>query len=219
MSKAALLSSGKLPLHPLSPRQASAMDPKEAQWIQQCIELGHESIQRVLAMNASMKPSELVLRRGGTEASLYHKLIRYGVRSSATERPNGIGQGVANECFRNALKLLMRSRKAGAIAHYAEGLATSETVGYLPIHHGWLVDENGKVIDNTWSDPQRSSYFGIVFRDDFIFSRHRRLRRGWEPVLEFLATDQPLKLDDAAWEKMVLGPKASAQLHENAPSL
>jgi hypothetical protein len=41
----------------------------------------------------------------------------------------------------------------------------------IPIHHGWAVDEAGKVVDVTFSDPVRSVYFGVPFTMQYLSSR------------------------------------------------
>lgn len=52
-----------------------------------------------------------------------------------------IGEG--RECFLNAAHLAIARRDLT----YVEGMAMC---GFFPVHHAWVVDADGRVIDNTW---------------------------------------------------------------------
>lgn len=68
------------------------------------------------------------------------------------------------DCFRHASKAALRNRDYT----YVEGYASLT----VPVHHAWLVDRNGTVIETTWPRPG-SSYYGIPFRADWL----RKMRR------------------------------------------
>lgn len=70
--------------------------------------------------------------------------------------PGGIAPGVPKECFSNAAFLVL----AGIAPTYAEGYAMRPDLG-LPIHHAWAADEQGRVIDPTWSSPEGCVYLGV----------------------------------------------------------
>jgi len=70
------------------------------------------------------------------------------------------------QCFKNAGQLSLVHTEL----RYCEGYA----LGFvIPVHHAWLVDESGMVIDPTWRikprgrknvhDPADLGYFGIVY--------------------------------------------------------
>ena len=70
---------------------------------------------------------------------------------------------------------------------YCEGLALRMGVW---IDHAWVIDEQGTIIDPTWSllessrEDQRAIYQGIPFADEFLF-RHG-IERGW---VAFISSD------------------------------
>jgi hypothetical protein len=73
-------------------------------------------------------------------------------------------KGEPKFCFKNCYQALYDFPKLS----YCEGFAISN-LG-IPIIHAWLVNDNLEVIDPTWIDNrfQNSSYFGIVFTEDFV---------------------------------------------------
>lgn len=67
-------------------------------------------------------------------------------------------------CFRHASKAALRNRDYT----YVEGYAAL----IIPVHHAWIVDKNGFVIETTW--PRTGvSYYGIPFRTDWIRKQQR----------------------------------------------
>lgn len=88
-----------------------------------------------------------------------HALVaREGRAWIAQALPKDIKRGTPKECFRNALTLVMRDPNL----RYVEGYALRRGIG-IPIHHAWAVDKAGRVIDNTWTDPEECEYVGMVF--------------------------------------------------------
>ena len=67
---------------------------------------------------------------------------------------NRAGRGSKKECFYNAF--LQAAGHEGLF--YAEGLAISG-IG-IPIHHAWVVDEDGAVHETTWDTG--IEYFGVA---------------------------------------------------------
>lgn len=59
-------------------------------------------------------------------------------------------------CFENAALRALRDETLS----YVEGYACTEVLP-LPIHHAWLVDPQGRVLDPTWESL--GSYLGLVF--------------------------------------------------------
>jgi ADP-ribosyltransferase exoenzyme len=92
-------------------------------------------------------------------------LVENGKYYEGRERPSSIYRGVPNECFKNATILVMEDQLDGeGHLQYCEGVAFNNLAD-LPfaILHGWAVDENGNVIDNTLDDPENWSYFGVTY--------------------------------------------------------
>jgi len=68
------------------------------------------------------------------------------------------------DCFRHASKAALRNRDYT----YVEGFAAL----LIPVHHAWLVDKNGNVIETTWP-MMGSGYYGIPFRADWVRTQQR----------------------------------------------
>ena len=60
--------------------------------------------------------------------------------------PHGVTYGKAKECFGNAFALAAYDDRFT----YVEGYAY--TPGLISVHHAWIIDADGNVIDNTWRD-------------------------------------------------------------------
>ena len=83
-------------------------------------------------------------------------------------------KGTPKRCFANSQQLLLRLQKKGFDFQYVEGFALSRNVPFLPIHHAWLVDQDGRVLDPTWDESELHQYFGVAFESDFIIQTIRR---------------------------------------------
>jgi hypothetical protein len=70
---------------------------------------------------------------------------------------HGFPPGEKKECFSNALHLALEKHLL-----YAEGYATHQKLGGVPIEHAWCVSPDGEVVDTTWSYPD-AVYIGLVF--------------------------------------------------------
>ena len=79
--------------------------------------------------------------------------------------------GKRQQCFANATRWALSFPSE---VFYCEGYAYQ---GFLPTHHGWLIDRDGKVIETTpgWEEP--SAYFGIVFSHEFVLETMLRRER------------------------------------------
>ena len=88
---------------------------------------------------------------------------------------------VERECFSNSLKIAALQYGTEDLT-YVEGYAASGNVG-IPVHHAWLVDKDGHVIDPTWQGERRGAvYVGIPFTADFI--RKEAMRRGTDTIID-----------------------------------
>jgi hypothetical protein len=91
-------------------------------------------------------------------------LFKHGPDVTPTERE--YSATTPKECFLNATHAALEHRDLT----YVEGYAYN---GLLPIHHAWLVDENGVVHDPTWASMQGREgeadiYIGIPFKTDWL---------------------------------------------------
>ena len=77
--------------------------------------------------------------------------------------PPTINPGTPKECFSNAGQHALFSEDLT----YCEGFAMRSDLA-IPIHHAWVVDSEGRVIDTTWNDPQNCTYLGVEFSTKFL---------------------------------------------------
>lgn len=108
-----------------------------------------------------MKPPE-----GFKYASTEQLVLENGQFDTPAPTPPGIPKGQQKLCFMNAFQLATSDPDKYT---YVEGYAHPGFMP-LPIHHAWVVDTEGKVIDNTWEKPG-DAYFGVHMSFKFIMQR------------------------------------------------
>ncbi|MGM4913213.1 hypothetical protein [Rhizobium sp. 768_B6_N1_8] len=91
-------------------------------------------------------------------------LLKHGQEFPAgIRKPVWLRMGARGACFNNAtINAIQRED-----VFYAEGYAIDGNLP-IPIHHAWLVNEAGEVIDPTWGDTIDHVYFGIAFDRSFV---------------------------------------------------
>lgn len=72
-------------------------------------------------------------------------------------------------CFGNCAEAM---HWAGDV-RYTEGYILSHGVPIL-VHHAWLTDAWGRVLEPTIKDPERVEYFGVVFDNDVVWKEMLR---------------------------------------------
>lgn len=131
--------------------------------------------------------------------------LKLGRPWSPQPLPEGVPQGPERQCYENAGTL--------AIAHrdllYVEGYA--QPPGLPPIHHAWCVDTEGRVIDNTFRDPELSQYFGVPIRGDTLRNMVADTGR-WGLFPEMMTPEILLR----AVDEVQAGPCAVAPLEADA---
>ena len=83
----------------------------------------------------------------------------------ATDLPDGVSKGPDKGCFENAAKLAISNDDYT----YVEGYAMADFMPGFAIHHAWVVDNVGRVIDNTWK-TDGAAYVGIPFTKDHLLN-------------------------------------------------
>jgi hypothetical protein len=104
------------------------------------------------------------------------------------ELPKGMRYGAQKHCFYNAF----RRGTDGSFFEPIEGLTYCEgyAQGLIIVHHAWLVDQNGNVIDPTWRE-KGTCYFGIPF--DWNYVKKSTLERSiYGAVLDNYQQGHPL---------------------------
>lgn len=89
--------------------------------------------------------------------SLTHAFIaEYGRDFTPAKLPKGIKRGKPKFCFMNAYRLADLTG-----FDYVEGYAMRPDLG-IAMEHAWVADGSGNATDNTWDDPEKCSYRGVV---------------------------------------------------------
>lgn len=92
----------------------------------------------------------------GHPALMQRFVIANGVLAGERLLEHGYELGAAKECFRNAAQLALEHPELT----YVEGYGYLEGLPLL-IHHAWCEDEQGRVIDVTWSPERGGQYIGV----------------------------------------------------------
>ncbi len=91
-------------------------------------------------------------------------LLEHGREFPARVRkPRWLILGPRKSCFKSATTYGIRRYDV----FYAEGYAIDWNLP-IPIHHAWLVNQEGEVFDPTWGDTIDHVYFGIAFSRSFV---------------------------------------------------
>jgi hypothetical protein len=100
--------------------------------------------------------------RIGYPALMQRFVVNNGsVMTPIDEFPEDVEPGEKQLCFMNATNLAQMGYQ------YVEGYGCRKEIG-IPIHHAWVVDCEGRVIDNTWRNPQECVYMGVEFDLDVL---------------------------------------------------
>lgn len=95
-----------------------------------------------------------------------HSLIlEHGKFWTPRDLPVNVTAGRLGECFRQARELSMLRPECFT---YVEGYAYSRKDRCYPVHHAWCVDQDGNVVDPTWSQPSVGVFAGVPFRDEVL---------------------------------------------------
>lgn len=89
-------------------------------------------------------------------------MLAHGREWTPAKLPKGIPKGTPKECFKNASMLVLNSDDLD----YVEGVAYTPKLEGLAFLHAWAVGKDGKVIDNTWDNPDQCRYFGVKYPKD-----------------------------------------------------
>lgn len=114
------------------------------------------------------------LADGQPEWHLYSALRKYGRYWTLSPNPRDIGKGESKQCFANSHAMLSAMEVTEPSRYrYAEGWAADPDNLCIPIHHAWLVNEDGHVLDWTWDHAPETAYFGFSFPTHVVLGRAR----------------------------------------------
>jgi hypothetical protein len=114
-------------------------------------------------------------QRSGRQA-LARFLLEHGRQWEAAFCDPEFASGRALACYNNSQDILQydlrRETPSGLV--YVEGLASASFESEpCPTLHAWLVDPQGRVVDPTWREAERCTYFGIPFHAGYVLETIR----------------------------------------------
>jgi predicted ABC-type ATPase len=137
--------------NPAQPR-VPAGDPQGGQWTSS----GNAQAKRKL--------TDYLRQVAGMSANTKEAIVlKHGQHYEPQPLPEGYERGKSKQCYANATRL---SQRTGLT--YVEGYAVPDFID-LPIAHAWCVDDDGRVVDNTWKTPGRV-YYGVPMDQRFMAS-------------------------------------------------
>lgn len=121
------------------------------------------------------KVSEEMHRKFLGFGKLKEFVSREGSSMEAPDSPPQIKLGKMKSCFENASKVIMFNQftEDDEKYKYCEGYVMLPTLP-IPIHHAWLQDKDGKVVDPTLGWQPKASYIGIAYSKDDLFRSLRK---------------------------------------------
>lgn len=122
-----------------------------------------------------MTPVELLtsmatLKRSMQNSSIFiveEWLLEHGEDFGPVVKVPGVGMGLPKECFANSFRALLRERIDPAEWFYTEGSFVWKDIP-IDIHHAWLSNRKGEVLDLTLRDTSHGQFFGVPFAWDFV---------------------------------------------------
>lgn len=106
--------------------------------------------------------------RLGHPALMERFVLKHGI-DMASYADHPYEMGAAKECFSNAGQMALWDDDLT----YCEGFAVRPKLGML-IHHGWLMDSDGRAIDVTWRETGDCLYYGIAFETSVLRAEIKR---------------------------------------------
>jgi hypothetical protein len=144
-------------------------------------------------------------------------MLDHGSYHEAAPKPPKLKSLMPTRCYSNAQSAVVRAVSAGRKPlTYAEGYACPGTLSY-PIQHAWLVDDEGRVVDQTWSNPEESTYFGVLFTTEYIMETAVKYRHRYNSLLDDRRDYWALLNNPAIAERAIISP--GGLLAEDRPSL
>lgn len=128
---------------------------------------------------------------------------KFGRQWHALEKCKTTYYGNAKECFANAQSELYATRHKSELV-YVEGFACA-TDYTVPVHHAWLIDEQGMVRDPTWQDAHSCLYFGVALQTPFVMEAMEANGNGFGAILDYSSRQQRQFLrDETQWNQAII---------------
>ena len=112
-------------------------------------------------INMPVTSDELILERGR------HMPNRFIL-------PDDVVHTRSGQCYGNAWT--MRNRRRTQNLRYCEGYVGFDRLP-IPIHHGWLLNDNDEVVDPSVDQLENATYYGVEYKTDFALSAWLELKK------------------------------------------
>jgi hypothetical protein len=135
-------------------------------------------------------------------------MFDHGSYHDAAPKPARFKSLMLKRCFSNAQKAVVTAVSAGRCPlTYAEGYACSGGLApNIPMHHAWLVDDDGMVVDQTWTSPETSTYFGVKFTAEYVMEKAKEHRRSYNSLLDDRRDEWRLLNDPSVAARAIIAP-------------
>lgn len=113
-------------------------------------------------------------------------MLDYGSYHVAAPLPARMKSLMPTRCYSNAQRAVVSAVSAGRKPlTYAEGYACSGGLAVsVPMQHAWLIDDEGRVVDQTWRSPETSTYFGVTFTTEYVMAKAEEHGRVYDSLLD-----------------------------------
>lgn len=144
------------------------------------------SVEREAAQRMAIEQYLSMLAGMDAQAPFGEFMLEHGSYHEAAPRPARFKALMPTRCFSNAQRAVVAAVSAGRRPlTYAEGYACSSALAVpVPMQHAWLVDDEGRVVDQTWSFPETSTYFGVMFTTEYVMAKAEEHRRSYNSLLD-----------------------------------
>jgi hypothetical protein len=72
----------------------------------------------------------------------------------------GVQKGPYRQCYENATQVVLSDKELDFVEGYGYTPKTPKGMVFL---HAWAVDKDGNVVDPTWDNPEKCTYFGVKY--------------------------------------------------------
>ncbi|MCV9964627.1 hypothetical protein OIU34_22305 [Pararhizobium sp. BT-229] len=146
-------------------------------------------------------------------------MLDYGSYHVAAPRPPRLKTRMPTRCFSNAQRAVVAAVSAGRKPlTYAEGYACSSGLAVcVPIHHAWLIDDEGRVVDQTWQSPETSTYFGVAFSTDYVMAKAEEYGRAYNSLIDDRRDRWRLLNDPSVAAEAIIRPRRDAGIVSMVP--
>ena len=107
----------------------------------------------------------------------YDLVLALGEGMIGEPRPEWLDRMTPQACYSNCWELCLDSENLT----YYEGYGLKKGL-IIPVSHAWVVNEEGRVIDPTWTEPETAVYWGIPIDRNVLVEASTRT--GMSAVLE-----------------------------------